>query len=222
MNNTEDIAKRIADIILSPATVRGMINGALTVPLDLGYLALGYFDTESRYAHQTQRIRMVTAVKRNIINYDHIVHAVGLIYKEFNRYLTEPQQDNVYRGVLSAIAGRLLATKFAATTAAAVLERVSFIAAAESKGAIGVVAFSLLLGGMSERSIRASESLARNAPESYALLRPHDYDLTYFLFEPAVKPFVDAIHVRVTQGKPAFNKIIESVGKKLHVQQTAY
>ncbi len=222
MSDIENIASRIADIIISPGTVRGMINGALTVPLDIGYLAMGYFDTESRYPHQTQRIRMVTALRRNIMNYDHIVNAVGIIYQEFNKYLTESQQDNVYRGVLSAIAGRLLATKFVATTAAAVLERVSFIAAAESKGAIGVVAVSLLLGGMSERSIRSSEKLARHEPEIYALLRPCDYDLTYFLFEPAVKPFVDAIHIRATQGKPAFNKIIESVGKKLNVPQAAY
>ncbi len=35
----ENIADRIADIILSPDTIKGLINGALTVPLDLGYLA---------------------------------------------------------------------------------------------------------------------------------------------------------------------------------------
>lgn len=52
-SDIEDIANRIADIIMSPTTITGLINGALTVPLDMGYLAWGYMDTDSRYAHQT-------------------------------------------------------------------------------------------------------------------------------------------------------------------------
>jgi hypothetical protein len=77
----------------------------------------------------------------------------------------------------------------------------------------------LLIGGMSERSIRMSESLAIEAPEIYALLRPHDYDLTYFLFEPAVKPVIDAVHAGATRGQPVFDRIIDAVGRKLHVIQ---
>ncbi|VTN13732.1 Uncharacterised protein [Raoultella terrigena] len=77
----------------------------------------------------------------------------------------------------------------------------------------------LLIGGMSERSIRTSENLANEAPEVYEILRPHDYDLIYFLIEPAVKPFVDAIHIAVTRGQPEFEKIINMVGEKLHVLQ---
>lgn len=217
ISNTEDTADRIVNIIDSPNTIRGMINGALTVPLDFGYLALGYFDTDSRYDHQTQRIRMLTAIRHDILNYDHIVDAIEIIFKEFNRYLSKEKQDDTYRGVISAITGRILATQIAITTAAAIIERTSFIAAAESKTIIGKVAFTLLIGGMSERSIRKSETLLSEDPEIYSLLRPHDYDLTYFLFEPAVKPFVDAIHIGVTQGKPAFDEIISAVGKKLHV-----
>ncbi|WP_312212536.1 hypothetical protein [Pseudescherichia sp.] len=217
ISNTEDIADRIVNIIDSPNTIKGMINGALTVPLDFAYLALGYFDTDSRYDHQTQRIRMLAAIRHDILNYDHIVDAIEIIFKEFNKYLSKEKQDDTYRGVITAITGRILATKIAVTTAAAIIERTAFIAAAESKTIIGKVAFTLLIGGMSERSIRKSESLQHEDPEIYSLLRPHDYDLTYFLFEPAVKPFVDAIHVSITQGKPAFDEIISVVGKKLHV-----
>jgi len=160
---------------------------------------------------------MLTAIRHDILNYDHIVDAIEIIFKEFNKYLSKEKQDDTYRGVITAITGRILATKIAVTTAAAIIERTSFIAAAESKGIVGKVAFTLLIGGMSERSIRKSETLLSEDPEIYSLLRPHDYDLTYFLFEPAVKPFVDAIHVGVIRGKPAFDEIISSVGKKIHV-----
>lgn len=78
ISDAEDIAGRIVNIIESPNTIKGMINGALTVPLDFGYLALGYFDTDSRYDHQTQRIRMLTAIRHDILNYDHIVDTIHI------------------------------------------------------------------------------------------------------------------------------------------------
>ena len=189
-SDIEDLANRISDIIMSPATISGLINGALTVPLDMGYLAWGYMDTDSRFAHQTQRFRMAEAIHNDILNYKHITNAVEIIFKEFDKYASVSQQNNAYRGVVSSMVGRFMSAKLIA-----------------------------MIGGMSERSIRMSESLAIEAPEIYWLLRPHDYDLTYFLFEPAVKPFIDAVHVGATRGQPAFDKIIDAVGRKLHVTQ---
>lgn len=189
-SDIEDLANRISDIIMSPATISGLINGALTVPLDMGYLAWGYMDTDSRFAHQTQRFRMAEAIHNDILNYKYITNAVEIIFKEFDKYASVSQQNNAYRGVVSSMVGRFMSAKLIA-----------------------------MIGGMSERSIRMSESLAIEAPEIYWLLRPHDYDLTYFLFEPAVKPFIDAVHVGATRGQPAFDKIIDAVGRKLHVTQ---
>ena len=189
-SDIEDLANRISDIIMSPATISGLINGALTVPLDLGYLAWGYMDTDSRFAHQTQRFRMAEAIHNDILNYKYITNAVEIIFKEFDKYASVSQQNNAYRGVVSSMVGRFMSAKLIA-----------------------------MIGGMSERSIRMSESLAIEAPEIYWLLRPHDYELTYFLFEPAVKPFIDAVHVGATRGQPAFDKIIDAVGRKLHVTQ---
>ena len=189
-SDIEDLANRISDIIMSPATISGLINGALTVPLDMGYLAWGYMDTDSRFAHQTQRFRMAEAIHNDILNYKYITNAVEIIFKEFDKYASVSQQNNAYRGVVSSMVGRFMSAKLIA-----------------------------MIGGMSERSIRMSESLAIEAPEIYWLLRPHDYELTYFLFEPAVKPFIDAVHVGATRGQPAFDKIIDAVGRKLHVTQ---
>ncbi len=49
MSDYEDIAIRIAKVILSPESVVGFIHGMISVPVDLGYLAYGYMDTESYY-----------------------------------------------------------------------------------------------------------------------------------------------------------------------------
>jgi len=215
-DDVKGIANRIVDIIASPGTISGLVNGALSVPLDFGYLGIGYFDTDSRFEHQTQRIRMAEAIHNDILNYEAITDAVGIIFDEFNKHLTLSQQDNVYRSVVASVVGRMSTAKLISVIGAAVLTRVSFIGAKSAQNWIGRVTMILLVGGMSERSIRTSESLAIDAPEIYQLLRPHDYDLTYFLFESAVKPFVEAIHIAKSQGQPYFNKIIEIVGSKLN------
>jgi len=215
-DDVKAIANRIVDIIISPNIIPGLINIALSVPLDLGYLAVGYFDTDSRFAHQTQRIRVAEAIHNDILNYEHITNAVGKTFEKFDRYLTISQQDNVYRSVVSSVAGRLSTAKIISSIGAAVLARVSFIGAKSANNWIGRVTMLLLVGGMTERSIGVSEALAIKAPEIYQLLRPHDYDLTYFLFEPAVEPFVEAIHIANTPGQPYFNKMIEIVESKLN------
>lgn len=55
MADIEGIARRIYDIIISPETVTGLINGGLSVPLDYGYLIYGIFYTGSRYQRETER-----------------------------------------------------------------------------------------------------------------------------------------------------------------------
>lgn len=216
MSDIDEIANRIADIILSPDSINGLVSGALTVPLDFGYLIYGYLDTGSRYAHDTIRIRMAKAIKRDILNREHIKNAIETIFDDFNKYLSEEEQNKIYRTVVTSIAGRLIMNTIVSKIVSLVIARVSFISSKSSYKSIAFLSTILLIGGMSERSIRTSEALAVECPEIYYLLRPKDYDLLYFLIEPAVKPFIDAIQVRATQGEPAFHKIIELAGKKIN------
>lgn len=39
---------------------------------------------------------MAQAIHNDILNYDHIINAVELIFEKFNKYLTIHQQDAVY------------------------------------------------------------------------------------------------------------------------------
>ncbi|HHA1391339.1 TPA: hypothetical protein ACOEBK_005019 [Enterobacter ludwigii] len=223
MADVEDIARRLCNIISSPDTVTGLINGGLSVPLDYGYLIYGIFDTDTRDARQTIRIRIITAIKNDILNYENIVNAVKLIFETFNTYLTEAEQDKLYRSVTTSILGRVATNIMAATIAKHVIERTSFtFVVFKGKGnPITALSTLLLFGGMAERSIRTSDRLKEEAPEVYALLRARDYDLLYFLFADAVQPFIDAIHAGYSEGKPVFNQIIKKVNEKLNVNTTA-
>jgi hypothetical protein len=220
MVDIENIARRIHDIIVSPDTVTGLIKGALSVPSDYGYLIYGIFDTDSRYKRETERIRMMTAIKHDILNYDNITNAVQLIFKLFNEYLSESEQDKIYRDVITSVIGRISTNAIVSNIAKAVIENASFIHVV-FKGRGNPITFlstMLLFGGMAERSIRTSENLSLKSPEIYGLLKPRDYDLLYFLFEDAVQPFVDAVHAGYTEGRTTFNKIMENVNQRLMIR----
>lgn len=219
MADVDGIARRMYNIIVSPDTVAGIINGGLSIPLDYGYLMWGVFDTEHRYEHETERIRIANAITHDVLNYENVVNAVKLIFSLFDKFLSESEQDEIYRSAVTSITGRVGTNIIASAIAKSVIERVSFTYVV-FQGEINPITFLsniLLFGGMMERSIRTSDAIEAQDPEIYALLRPHDYDLLYFLFADAVQPFVDAIHVGYTEGKPVFNRIMESVGERLNV-----
>lgn len=157
------------------------------------------------------------------MNYENIVNAVNVIFKAFNRYLTEEEQDKIYRSVTTSMAGRISTNIITSTIAKHVIERTSFTFVVFKGKSNPITALStlLLFGGMAERSIRTSDRLEAEAPEVYQLLRPRDYDLLYFLFADAVQPFVDAIHAGYSEGKPVFNQIIKKVNEKLTAHTTA-
>ena len=211
MADIEGIARKIYDIIISPDTVTGLINGGLSVPLDYGYLIYGIFDTDTRYERETERIRMMTAIRHDILKYENIVNAVKLIFQLFNKYLSESEQDRIYRSVVTSIVAK------------AVIEKTSFTYVVfKGKGnPIAFLSTILLFGGMAERSIRTSDKLRNEAPEVYSLLRPRDYDLLYFLFADAVQPFVDAIHAEYTEGNSVFDKIMKRVEDHLNTNAKA-
>ncbi len=212
MSDYREIAERIVKIIISPDTVIGFMDGVMSVPIDLGYMVYGYFDTESHYAHDRGRMRIAQAIRKGILNHDRIADAVQIIFNEFNNQVTESDQNKIYSRAIFSLVGRIAAnSKLASIVATAVLGKASFYI----KGGWALGSNLLLIGGMTERSLRASEKLSVEDPQAYQLLRPMDYDLLYFLLEPILKPFMDALSVKRHQGAYAFNKILTLVEEEL-------
>ncbi len=212
MSNYEEIATRIADIIISPDSVLGFVHGALSVPVDLGYMAYGVFDTDSHYAHETQTIRIIHAIKNRILNYDRILDAIKTVFEKFDKYVSESKQNKIYSRSLFSIIGRTATNSVISAKIATAIAQRAGLAVTVRGGLVGNL---LLIGGMKERCIRTSEALSIDEPEIYGELRKKDYDLLYFMFEPALKPFVDALIVRRQQGMLAFDNILERVESKL-------
>ncbi|WP_240993961.1 hypothetical protein [Rahnella sp. Larv3_ips] len=95
MSNYEGIATRIADITISPDSVLGFINGAISVPVDLGYMAYGVFDTDSYYSHKTETVRIIQAMRNGILNYDRILDAIEIVLSKFDQYVSVSKQNYV-------------------------------------------------------------------------------------------------------------------------------
>mgnify|MGYP000853270083 CR=1 FL=1 len=214
MNSIKEIAERLADIIINPNSAIGFAEGALSVPLDFGYLVWGVFDTDSRYHRETERIRLLAAVRRGFLNYEQLKEAIALALTEFEKRLTKKKKDGAYSKTVFSLIGRASANSYITTKiTAAIIERVTFFVKMRNSIFLGNL---LLLAGMAERSIRTSQQLAINNPEIYEVLRPCDSDLLYFLFESSITPFAQALQVRREPGEPAFDHLIDLANKKIN------
>lgn len=117
-----------------------------------------------------------------------------------------------------SLAGRTAANSYIFGKMASIIaQRTAFLVTLQG-GAAGNI---LLIGGMAERSVYTSRSLQRKNPEIYYALYPRNYDLLYFLIEPALEPFVEALQVRRNHGDAAFNKIIDMVENELKTKRAA-
>ncbi|NYA45657.1 hypothetical protein HZI31_20395 [Serratia fonticola] len=212
MSSNMEIAKRIVKAILSPDSVIGFFHGVLSVPKDLGYLAYGYMDTDTRFMRESERIRMVGAIKHGILENKNFAETIETVLDKFSDNVPEKKKDSIYSQVAFSMVGRTVTNSVIAGRLAIAVSQSSSLLVAVRGGIMGNI---LLMGGMAERSIYTSRALQQSDPEIYYALHGKNYDLLYFLVEPLLEPFVEALRVKRTQGQPEFDKILDMVEDEL-------
>lgn len=205
MSTYDDIAKRIVNVLVSPDTAIGFMQGVSTVAKDMGYLVRGYMDTDYRYARETEKIRMAYAIKYGVLQNKNFAKTIEVVFNIFNKYIPLDKQNKIYSRTISSVAGRAVTNSIIAGKIATSISQNSSLLVKFRGGVVGNL---LLVGGMAERSVYTSQRLKESNPEVYTALRHNNFDLIYFLVEPAVSPFVDALRIKNTQGQNAFNRII--------------
>ncbi|OWS73602.1 hypothetical protein CBW22_21885 [Pantoea sp. VS1] len=215
MRSYQEIARRIAKIILSPESALGFIDGVLSVPKDIGYLAFGFIDTDNRYQRETEKIRMLTAIKYGLLENHNFIKTIETVLDIFNKTVPEDKQNAIYGKTMASVAGRTITNSLIAGKLATIIaQRSSFLITLRG----GLIGNTLLIGGMVERCIYTSERLQQYNPEIYNRLRTRDLDLLYFLVEPALNPFVDALKIRNTQGQVAFERLLSMVENEINAK----
>ncbi|MBP2170229.1 hypothetical protein J2125_003421 [Erwinia toletana] len=216
MRSNAEIARRIAKIIVSPETAIGLTHGILSVPTDIGYLAYGFIDTDTRSQRETETIRMISAIKHGILENHNFIRTIETVLNIFNKSVPESKQNAIYGKIIASVAGRTLTNSLiAGKLATTIAQRSSFLITIRG-AAIGNI---LLIGGMTERCIYTSSRLQLYNPEVYNALRHRDLDLLYFLVEPALNPFIEALEVKRMQGQPAFERIIDMVESEINARR---
>ncbi len=215
MRSYQEIARRIAKIILSPESALGFIDGVLSVPKDIGYLAFGFIDTDRRYQRETEKIRMLTAIKYGLLENHNFIKTIETVLDIFNKTVPEDKQNAIYGKTMASVAGRTITNSLIAGKLATIIaQRSSFLITLRG----GLIGNTSLIGGMVERCIYTSERLQQYNPEIYNRLRTRDLDLLYFLVEPALNPFVDALKIRNTQGQVAFERLLSMVENEINAK----
>ena len=215
MRSYQEIARRIAKIILSPESALGFIDGVLSVPKDIGYLAFGFIDTDKRYKRESEKIRMLTAIKYGLLENHNFIKTIETVLDIFNKTVPEDKQNAIYGKTMASVAGRTITNSLIAGKLATIIaQRSSFLITLRG----GLIGNTLLIGGMVERCIYTSERLQQYNPEIYNRLRTRDLDLLYFLVEPALNPFVDALKIRNTQGQVAFERLLSMVENEINAK----
>lgn len=216
MHRHAEIAKRIATIILSPESAIGFINGIMSVPTDIGYLAYGYIDSGNRYKSQTEKIRMADAIKHGILENHNFKSTIETVLNRFNKDVLIKKQNAIYGKTMASVAGRAITNSLiAGKLATSIAQRSSILI--KIRG--GLSGNTLLIGGMIERCIYTSERLRLNNLEIYNILKPRNWDLLYFLLEPVLNPFVEALNVKRMHGNSAFENILNMVEKQLNAKK---
>ncbi|MFB9087968.1 hypothetical protein LU604_26860 (plasmid) [Erwinia tracheiphila] len=216
MRSSTEIARRIARIIMSPESVMGFVDGILSVPKDIGYLAYGFMDTDTRSYRETEKIRMVGAIRYGILQNHNFMKTIEIVLHEFNKNVPESKQNAIYSKTTASVAGRAVTNSVISSRIATSIAQSSSLFV-KLRG--GIIGNALLIGGMIERCLYTSERLRQLNSEIYNVLRERNYDLLYFFLEPALNPFIEALHVRRTQGNPAFERILEIVASEINAKR---
>lgn len=213
MDTYTDIARRIARIMVSPETMVGVTQGMVSVPVDLSYLAYGFIDTETRGIRQDEKIRLAFAVKRGILHREKLIKAVAIILNMFEEVMSLSMQKRLYGGTLGSAGGRFGTSAFLAQMVANFIVQSNGLWINVTKTVAPAL---LLVGGIAERSIYRSLYLRKAAPPIYRALRHSgDLDLLFFLIEPLIQPFIEAIKIRYTQSEENFNQLMEMIDNEI-------
>lgn len=216
MRSCTEIARRIAQIIMSPESVIGFLDGVLSVPKDIGYLAYGFMDTDTRSYRETEKIRMVRAIRYGILENHNFTKTIEIVLHAFNKDVPESKQNAIYSKTIASMAGRAVTNSVISSRIATSIAQSSSLFV-KLRG--GIIGNTLLIGGMIERCLYTSERLRQVNPEIYYALRQRNFDLLYFFLEPALNPFVEALNVRRTQGQPAFERILDIVSSEINAKK---
>ncbi|BFO09552.1 Uncharacterised protein [Serratia rubidaea] len=210
--SAKDLAQRMADALnVDNGFLTGFAQGAISLPIDLGYLAYDFLDTENRSANMDDTERMIRLIKSGLANKKSLAKIARLVADDFLEKTDSERVKLIIEKGSGKFLGRFVTNQLLGVNLGALIaERfVLQFAASLSLGSV------LSLGAMKSRAIYTSRELRSRNPWLYdRLRRMGNLDLLYFLMEKRTRPFEDAIAVWHSS-RSDFNRIVELFFQKV-------
>lgn len=200
---------------------RSAVDGFMSIPEDLWMLTKDFLDSDHRWRNQTDKIRLLTLIKKGLTSED-VRRLINTVIKRYLSGLSEEQSKELLLKIGGSQVGgvafkMIFVNELIALFVSKIVPR--FLVSAGITGVLSV-------GASISRSVYTSYDLLKLNKDVYNELRgAGDLDLLYFLVEDNVKPFIEAINFqqshgaidqdifnRFLTGVPVFNKAIRYIG----------
>lgn len=83
---------------------RSAVSGFMEIPVDLWMLTKDYLDSDNRWRNQTDKIRLITLIKKGLTSED-IRRSINIVIKKYLSGLTEEQSKKLLLKMAGSTAG---------------------------------------------------------------------------------------------------------------------
>lgn len=183
---------------------RSAVSGFMEIPEDLWMLTKDYLDSDNRWRNQTDKIRLLTLIKKGL-NSEDIRRLINIVIRKYISGLSEEQSKKLLLKMAGSTAGgmafkMLFVNELITLFFSKIIPR--FLASAGITGVLSV-------GASFSRSVYKSYELLSLNRDVYNELRGvGDLDLLYFMVEDNVRPFIEAMNYQAIHG-PIDKEIFE-------------
>ncbi|CAI1557779.1 MULTISPECIES: hypothetical protein [Serratia] len=189
---------------------KSAVSGFIEIPEDLWMLTRDFFDSDNRWRNQTDRIRLITLIKKGLTSED-VRRLLNIVIRKYLTGLTEEQSKDLLLKKAGRTSGNMafkmvFVNELISLFVSKIIPR--FLVSAGMTGVLSI-------GASVSRSIYSSYELRKLNQNIYNELRAAgDLDLLYFLVDDNIKPFIDAINYQGSHGaydKQIFDRFLAGV-----------
>ncbi|OTA19454.1 hypothetical protein Xbed_02308 [Xenorhabdus beddingii] len=194
LSTTDTLPYRMALVVNSNEhIIAGFVDGVLSVPINLGYLAYDMLDTDSKYEKDNDKIRLMYLIKNGGANKESIYEIISTVLDKYISSLSDEQKEKLWEKIIAQQLGKIGANSLIFGHMNKVL-----ISRIVSRMIFSIsMSFLLTAGAMQSRAVYSSRELLVRNPKLYWELRSKgDLDLLYVFVESYVKPFEEAENLK--------------------------
>ncbi|EPZ5944273.1 hypothetical protein ACXQGN_003279, partial [Serratia marcescens] len=166
--SAKDIAQDMADALNTKSNfATGFIQGAIAFPVDIGYLAYDFLDTDNRSANQNDTERMIRLIKSGLASKESLSKIAQMVADDFLKKVDLERVKVIVEKGSGKFLGRFISNQLLGVNLGMVISERFVVQYAAGLSLTSV----LTVGAMNSRAIHTSRDLRARNPQLYDRLR---------------------------------------------------